>query len=123
MHLLREGGEEAAISPETPLVGAFHVSGIDLRLRAVPCAAPVPLVSVRRFGFRGPLRFPCGEGGGLGLRPACGALLRYSMWFRSAGKNNPCIFLPKKKKQKASDPWRGRRAVGFGLPWFRLSIL
>ena len=69
MHLLGEGGEEAAISPATPLVGAFHVFRNRPSFRAVRFAAFASLVSVS-FSRRPAVCFiraalpSRGEGGG-----------------------------------------------------------
>ena len=68
MHLLGEGGEEAAISPATPLVGAFHVFRNRPSFRAARFAACASLVSVSSLrrpaacSFRAALPFR-GEGG------------------------------------------------------------
>ena len=93
MPILWEGGEEGAISPETPLVGAFHVFQFQLRSRAVPVVALVSSVPVRRPSL------PCGV---LGSR-AARCVPPHIISLRSAAKNNPCIFLPRKKKQKAAE--------------------
>ena len=92
MPILWEGGEEGAISPETPLVGAFHVFQFQLRSRAASMVALVSFFPVRRPSF------PCGVLCSRAARcvPPC------TISFRSVAKNNPCIFLPNKKKQKAA---------------------
>ena len=118
MPILWEGGEEGAVSPETPLVGAFHVFQIQLRSRAVPMVASAsssPVVRLRPV--RRPL-FPCGA-----MRFAAYHIVPFrrqkqpvyfpsqeketkggfDVYPRPAAKNNPCIFLPEKKKQKATE--------------------
>lgn len=108
MHLLWEGGEEAAISPATPLVGAFHVSEID-PLSVRRASPPVrPWFPFRSFGvLRHALtmrRFPpVARAAGGWLRSASVSLIYTIRHNQAHDKNNPCIFLPKKKKQKAAE--------------------
>ena len=92
MPILWEGGEEGGISAETPLVGAFHVFQFQLSSRAAPMVPPVSFFPVRRPSL------PCGV---LGSR-AARCVPPHIILFRSVVKNNPCVFLPRKKKQKAA---------------------
>ena len=108
MHLLGEGGEEAAISPATPLVGAFHVFRNRPSFRAARFAAFASWCSVYHFGvLRCALsvrRFlPVARAAGGWLRSALVSLIYTIRHNQARDKNNPCIFLPKKKKQKATE--------------------